>query len=542
MKNTIQEISKMAGTHMDRSINLSEAEKYFEGIFTKVLNNVSISHDEEEYLNKFMRYLYPKVGGELYPYPRYDEKLKDIYQKASDYYLSHLNKNTEGSIVFLWYFQMNQMSKENNMQPRLAIGHEKFEKEPQCAAFHTEEVTAIGRFPAVFFNPKIITRCMEDKKNILLLLETSIHELRHAMQHQMVYSSNLNDPQALIWAKEYITRSVIGDSYYNLNYTNIFHERDARYYSRVRMNKVLAGKGYKFPNVEVDSYNLDVRHKENENSEELLAIDLLDAVSSKTLQSHPDILKYYQVLQNIYNMDGTKKTVPQIELELNTRFEKESANGLSGEEINKKAHELLNGICATDNDLRFQYLCQEAANLYDETKTDEFNQVISEIKGLLEQRELSYDEFEMNMKSRIQRLIKQRNLILQPKDGERFNQEEYRKISSELSSTKRLLDAAIEYNPKFKEEHNERVMKSKIKQRLSAKIHQTIGDRYNYYATDKGYLEAVHMTPEEENERYRREIEALLDANTRDGILDGSQFETDVHDLSTYYQLDGVRK
>ena len=148
------------------------------------------------------------------------------------------------------------------------------------------------------------------------------------------------------------------------------------------MNKVLEGKGYMFLDVEGDSYSLDVRHKKDEKSEDMLAIDLLDAVASKSIAEDTKWLEYFPVLRNVYNMNGIKKTVPQIEAELYARFEKEIQNGLTIEDVNKQTQELLKGICATDNDLRFQYLCQEASNLYAENKTEEFNNVILEIKGL----------------------------------------------------------------------------------------------------------------------------------------------------------------
>lgn len=535
MHKSIQEISKIAGTHRDHEINFAEAESYFVEIFNKVLNNASISQDEQVYIDTFMEKIYPRIGGSLYPYPRYDEKLKEIYQKASDYFLINLNKNTKGSIIFLWYFQMTLMSKENNMKPSLKVGHERFAKEPNVSAFYREEKTGIGYFPAVYFNPKCIDSCLQNKENIIELLITSFHELEHARQTKMMDSEKLDNPQALIWAKENILRiNVIGEAYYKINYNNIFHERDARYYSYVRANKMLEGKGRIITGIEDDAYNLDIQHKINEKSGEVYAIDLLDTLSCEAIRKNPKLLEYYPVLKNIYNLDGNKKTLPQIESDLISRFEQESKEH---PEINtgKKVQILLKGICETDNDLQFQYLCQEASDFYAENNIEEFNKTVSTIKELLNKREISYDEFEKKINNRIKQLEKQEYIIMHPEQGQKFDNNAYLKVSNELKNTKQLLKSAIEYNPKFKEEHNERVMKSNIKRQLSLKIKREVGDQYKYFITDNGSLRAVRMTLEEENERYRNEIQSLLEANTRDGVFDGEAFEKDIHDLNTYY-------
>ena len=537
MRLTMQEISKIAGTHRDFEIDLKQAESYFEEIFNKKLNNSSLSSDEELYIDKFLGSIYSRVGGELYPYPRYDEKLKEIYQKASNYYLKNLNKNTKGSITFLWYYQMTLMSKENNMKPRLTVGHKRFETEPEVRAFYTEEKTGIGYYPALYFNPRCVDSCLQAKENIIQLLVTSFHELEHACQTEMIDSEKLDNPQVLIWAKEKLVRSsVLGNAYYNLNYSNIFYERDARYYSHVRANKMLDGTGYIITGFEDDAYNLDVQQKLDADSAQVLAIDLLDTLTSKAISENPELLNYFPVLKNIYNLDGTKKTLPQIESELRARFELESQ---TNPEINveEKTKSLLKGICETDNDLQFQYLCQEASNLYAENNMDEFNLTVSNIQKLLEKRDMSYEDFEKRINNRIRQLEKQEYIIMHPTGENKFDNSAYYKVSNEIKNTKQLLKSAIEHNPKFKEEHNEKIMKTNIKRQLSLKIKRQIGDQYKYFASDKGYLKAVRMTPEEENERYRQEIQSLLDANTRDGIVDAPQFEQDVHDLNTYYGI-----
>lgn len=535
MHMTIQKISELAGTHRNYEINLAEAETFFIEIFNKLLNNASLSHDEQVYIDIFMEKIYPKIGGDLYPYPRYDEKLKEIYQKASEYYLTNLGENTKGSIIFLWYFHMTQISKENNMKPILNVGNEMFDRRPEVNAFYREVKTGIGPHPAIYFNPKCINKCLDDPKNIIDLLVTSFHEFEHARQTQMMKNAKLDNPQALIWAKENILRlNAVGEMYYKVNYFNIFHERDARYYSYVRTNKLLDGKGFQLSGIDEDAYNLDIQHKLDKDSDRVLAIDLLDSITSTTIKDNVELLKIYPVLRNIYNLDGSKKTLPQIESELRTRFESES-NTNPDINVDIETKKLLKGICETDNDLEFQYLCQEASNFYAENNMEEFNKTVSTIKELLNKREMSYNEFESKMNHRIKELEKQLNITLHPSSGKMYDNNVYKKISNELKNAKQLLKSAIEYNPKFKEEHNERVMKSNIKRQLSLKIKREVGDQYKYFITDKGSLRAVRMTPEEENERYRKEIESLLEANTRDGVLDGEAFEKDIHDLNTYY-------
>ena len=78
-------------------------------------------------------------------------------------------------------------------------------------------------------------------------------------------------------------------------------------------------------------------------------------------------------------------------------------------------------------------------------------------------------------------------------------------------------------------------MKINIEKELSRKIHIRIGEKYKYIVNEQGFIQAIPMTKEEENERYREEMQALLDANTKNGVLDGEAFEKDVHDLNVYY-------
>lgn len=227
------------------SVNEKDAELVLEEIFDKVEKNIALEEQEEKFLNQyFLNYYRYNVGGDLYPYPKYEKKLKPLYKRIADYYTIHQDKNTYESAVFLQYYYLVEMSRDYEIKPFIGIGDEEFfKKRPNACAYHTrEQISQYISRPKIIYNPEYINRCVKTKQ-IIYLIRTGFHELEHEVQNMEIQKVKVENPQAIIWAKEDLARTVVGDIFYDKNYKQYFLERDARYYAQKRIEKILQDLG-----------------------------------------------------------------------------------------------------------------------------------------------------------------------------------------------------------------------------------------------------------------------------------------------------------
>ena len=534
MYNTLESMLKVIGTINDSLINVQLAEKKFEEVANKFLNKETLSEIEKNYFYKFIGKYYPtKIGGELYPYPKYDEKLKSIYEKVANYFILHLNENTEETIKFLQYFYVAQMSKEYNIKSRICIGGSGFDKVPEAEAYHRSEQLRSGEVVSnIFYNPLSIKKACNNPNYIPQLIVNGFHELEHGIQEIAVSNEQITNAQALIWAKEHIVRkNILGEQYYKVNYYDIFYEKDACDVSNKRMVDIYKQLGV---NVNLSSnycYDVKTTHRENAESNPVIAVDLLDNLVSKYLIDNPKVLNDFPILKNIYDSNGKKKILTQIQSSLNEQCkEKIKLHPENELEINKENEKLILDICKTDNDLYFQYLCQLAASYYSNNDMDKFNETVSQINDLLKKRELSYTNYIKKLNDNIGRLERDIENILHGSFSidDTYN---YKNKKNELSATKSLLNSIIEYNPMFKEKHNEVVMKKNIKIELGKKLKHQVIDEYKMFATSTGDVIREEKSEEELYEDFRREISELLNVTSSK-----EEYENDVKNLTTLYR------
>lgn len=521
------------------SLNAKEVETLYEEVSTKMLSGEALSDEEKKFIDDFLGVYYPKaIGGDLYPYPRYDEKLKPMYKKTAEFYLKNINKNTKGSAIFLQYYYLTEMAKEFKMTPIIQIGDNSdyFEKNPDTKAYHMGEyIPGINKVvPKIVYNPKAVEKALGRPDMVLDLIWYGFHEFEHEVQLLKLKQEKDIDPQALLWAKEHIARSLYGEDYYRINYSNIFYERDAFNYSSERLLSILNSLGLTSTYFKeyLKKFDLSITQKDTKTKEKVLAIDLLDMIANEGMTKYPAILKKMPVLKVIYDEKGNKKTLPQIEGELNLEKADEIKKDPSQEEsINKKYSSLLAGICETDNDLEFQYLCQVAADYYSSNETEKFEETITKIKDLLLKRDLSYEEFSEKVKQRQSVIEREEYLLLHGENG--FDTERFNTLDKELKALKRLYDSAMEYNPKFKEAHNAVVMKRKIRDELRKKYHHDPLDVYKYTIGEDGRIVGKQKTKDELFADYRKLIEEALDR-----ALSANEFKEDLDKINVVY--DGV--
>lgn len=491
-------------------INKSDAENLFEELSTKLINDDELTNEEQKFLEDFMKNYYPEyIGGELYPYPKYDEKLKPIYKNVASFFIKNLNKNTEGSVTFLQYFYLTQMAKEYNIKPYIYTKEkEYFKKNPNTRAYHSKEPT--NHAPIISYNPLFIKNARNE--SILQLIITGFHELEHEVQESEIQKTKIDDAQALLWAKEFLIRFVVGDIYYKTNYFDIFHERDARDYARKRLKQICIEEkcNYKIPILKEDSYDLNIKHKDVENEKEIIAIDLLDAITNEYIKAYPWLLKEYPVLKTIYNDNGTKKVLPQIRSELEIRMQEEiKKNPEKIQEIKIKYKRLIKNIAKTDNDLQLQYLCEEIAQEISDKKLIN----LTSIKELLRKRDFCYEDFMERINSRISYL----RLLLYKKEVS--NSPEYQNLYNELRDTENLKKVVIEYNPKFKEKYNEEQRKLKIKNELDRILEKRV-EKYKYTFGKDGTLYAEKQTKEELFDSFKKYLNLLTERTKNPEELD----------------------
>ena len=248
--------------------------------------------------------------------------------------MSNIENNSYESVIYLQYYFLIDMCKEYNIKPRIYIGDsEYFKRYPDARAYHTSEII-VGvddqkRYvPKICYNPEYMKNNI-NLKGIIELLNDSFHELEHEVQAMQMKNEKLDNPQALLWAKEFLVRKVVGRVFYDTNYWNVFHERDARDYAFKRIDKVVKeyidpmkravkkedasyDPNMVFDNVEIkeNKSTTDSSDKGKIEYKKESAIDLLDAVSTEYIKAYPYLINDYPVLKNIYTEKGQKKLLP----------------------------------------------------------------------------------------------------------------------------------------------------------------------------------------------------------------------------------------
>lgn len=485
-------ISSSNNGFYSNKFSIEDIEKLIDEIITKLESNQKLENVELKFLNTYMNYYYLKILDEYTNlFPDYDKFLKPIHQKIVQYYITHINDINYESTVFLQFFFLNEMNKEFKINAKIEIGtHNKyFDNEPNVQAYHTRTTIAGRSTPLIVYNPKSIEE-IANNKNIFELLNYGFHELRHEFQQMQIESENLENPQALIWAKEELVRKyILGDIFYETNYLDIFLERDARDYAKQRTietaKKFNIGEINLSNTIASDSpYDASINFLDPRNNEQKLAIYLIDDTSTNYIKEHPNVLNMYPVLKNLYNTDGTKKSLTQIEQEIEIEKKKQiKLKPEQAKELEIKYSKLILEIIKTDPELIIEYLCQNINTLSlsgkDITKKkNELNKIIKSIK-------VSYDEIIRKINIRIHHIEK----TIANSSTNLSN------LYKELNNTRILKKCILKYVDEFKEKHEHNTKILIYKQELKNKFKINI-DKYKWLS-DKGGIKLIDKNLDE---------------------------------------------
>ena len=456
--------------HVDRN----KIDLLFAEIVDKIVNGETLDSTDNRFLEIYLKEYYP-LKCEFGITYNYDYVLNESNKKLVKYFISNTEKITHDNIMFIFYYFCLSMCREYNFHPLIYFNDIDFFKEnPNANAYHTKD--AYNNMPIINFNPRYIDKEIKND-GILNIINTCFHELEHEVQSVQVEQTTITNAQSLLWAKEYLLRKVIGEVYYKENYRDQFLERDARDYAKRRIEKVEEEYGdptkkYNIAGYKKEDahYTTDIKHRDVENKRDVVAIDLLDAVSCEYLKAYPYLLKKMKdikVLNVIFNSDGSKKNIVQIKHELDEQKQKEIQKNPEDEKrIHANYSSLLHNIAKTDNDLLIQYLCMEADELAKENDDLGVRTKVARINMIMLKRNISFEELFNRINERIHQLEKKS-----------YKDPDYLKVRDELKETKVLVDCLLKYNEKFKQQHDQKLINDKYRKDIERIAGVTINDK-----------------------------------------------------------------
>lgn len=487
------------------NLQQDDAEELFSEFATKLIAGENLSDDEKKYMDTYMKDYYTRhIGGSLYPYPKYDAKLKPIYKDLSDYYLKNIDKINYNGGIFLLFYHLTRMAKEYKIRPAVAV-KDATNFKPGTRAYHTYDRDGFGNLiTQLDFNLDSVKSAIENGR-IADLINYGFHELEHEVQHLLVDNQELTNPQALLWAKELLARA-IDESYYDEYYAQTFMERDARDVAKNRTIKIFEENG-KTTNLspflcENAKYDPNIKFRSKELGQ-IVAIDLLDSITTKAIKDRPHILEELPVLKNVYNPNGDKKTFIQIKTEIFAKMNaeiKEHPN--MNIPIRVKYYRLLDGIVDTDNNLKLQKYADHITISKQNGNQKEVDEGKLNIEKLMRERDFSYMEFTTSYKKRISELSNKAN-----KQG--LTPDEKVAILKELNQTRDLLNTMLSYNSKFEEEHKKEIEFSKSIDNIR-RLLKTTPSAYNFIASEKE-IRAVPKTEEELTEDFEKYSKIIIE-------------------------------
>ena len=253
-----------------------------------------------------------------------------------------------------------------------------------------------------------------DTHSFCLTLDTIFHECQHIIQkYNMLAAQDSNDINgyALMHTIETILEQY-DSNYYDNNYWNIYYEVDARYIAASTLLAYL-----KEISPEVYAEKETIINKRLTEAEELYSkgydnqatyngqLMSRDMALDKIISDNPDLLNTYPILQNIYNLDGSRKTVLELQIAYNNAVNDGNTDieemlgfwiaysGYSTESIIKDLYvmtydesteEIANYYDGIYEDLigykLYDTMLVESNNFTDDTYIDKINQIIEKMK------------------------------------------------------------------------------------------------------------------------------------------------------------------
>ena len=502
--------------------NKKDIQKYFDEVVDKVVNNIQLEEVDKEFLKAYLQNYYFHMDGGKWFIVNPWNRLTESHKKLAKYLVSNNELLDMDYTRYLIFYFCSMMSEDYNIRPYIEFESEEF-NDPNGPAFNDLAYHTVNDYgmPVIAFNPRFINMIIKEHE-VKSLINACFHELEHEVQNIRIKSPTLIDAQSLIWAKEKIMHRYV-DNYYKLNYMDVFYERDARYYAANRTEEVLREYGnpnkkyYSWlDNIKPSPFSRNVKHIRPGDNKEELAVDLLDMMASDMIKKYPGLLKKHSVLYAIYNQDGTKKNIIQINNELDIQKQNEIAkNPDKASEISEKYKKLLQDIAKSDHDLLMQYYCVEADDYAKDNNQVALKIRITRINDITKIVNESYEEFEARIKHRIKVLG-----LVKPGDP-RFT-----KAAEEKHACAELLANMLKYNQEFKRKHDEIELNKKYKREIERIVKKELTDKYGVFGSGE-YAGSIILYDKSNNEiineyyEFKKKImEAELDSDTRDNYLE----------------------
>ena len=187
---------------------------------------------------------------------------------------------------------------------------------------------------SVNINTKFFDTKFKSDNLYLDTLETIFHECFHEMQYQEygILSSETGTDVAnkyvlfnvidkLVWAET--KRNNKTDAYYDSNYENIYFEIDARYNSFLALKNYVQEispstyakiEEYLDETLEKNKAQYELNINIGEYNGQMLSRDM---ILDKIIKDNPKLLDENPILKNIYNEDGTRKTIIELQQAIN---------------------------------------------------------------------------------------------------------------------------------------------------------------------------------------------------------------------------------
>ena len=339
------------------------------------------------------------------------KNIESPFKELAGYYLNNFNKLDYDETVFCMYYLLGMYVKEYNLKIQYvsfsedSTSFDEVDKDgnKRNVAFAVHNNDSSTKAAIIRFNPKLINEYI--KNHNPFLLEAMLHELRHEYQKDLIDSFIIRDPQSIIWLREKIVRDVLGNKFYETNYFDIFHERDARYYSLYYLEKYLKELGVAnnicdLSKNKKDGFDISVKHVNTDLNNyptdvNLTAVDTLDVLSTAIMKDS-NYRKYcfrkYPLVKSIYREDGSKKPLFEVYKNLDKRCIDEISKGKEdSKDIKIRYSKLKVDLAKIDSDYYFQYLCMKVYDNKSMGRDNVANTYVAQIEILLKRRELSYD-------------------------------------------------------------------------------------------------------------------------------------------------------
>lgn len=232
--------------------------------------------------------------------------LKYSFEEAIAY-LDDLFKNKKNGNITNILASLNAIIKERTQASNLRVYY-RINENHGCANVRSDgeyimlNLQTIGRMCA--------TLDVEKEPELIKIIETIYHELRHVGQFTDIMNEDIYDEDAFMQYKESIVRK-ISSNYYDDNYIDVSFEADARISGAEFTVKLLEDYFSYLPKT-IEHYKEKLEKEKTRKINDKKIFELssrysVDEILSKMISINPSILDKYPLLKKGFNIDGSIK-------------------------------------------------------------------------------------------------------------------------------------------------------------------------------------------------------------------------------------------